>query len=175
MSWEDFEWPDLSSSFPTPQPGRRPPRRPAVPSGIGADIAHAERRRKRLVLLCLWTGMLVFAAGVLVYSPVGEGRVSATLGLCLLALGLLLLFPVAALLALWLGPHWRQRQDHWSLLHWQSAHWNWLADERKRYLELLSPQAREALQGILASHNHKSMEHRWQRVELVDQPETALE
>ena len=155
MSWDDLEWPDLSPRFPTPLPSRRPPERPAVPARIGVDIAHAERRRKHLVLLCLWTGLAVFVAGILLQSPgIGE-HTSTPLGLGLLALGLLILFPVAALLALISGPFWRQRQDHWRLLHWQSAYLSWLTGERERYLASLSPQARETLRPMLVSRDVK--------------------
>jgi hypothetical protein len=134
-----------------------------VPAGIGVDIATAERRRKRLVLLCLWIGLLIFVAGILLQPPVGGEHRSSLLGLGLLALGLLVLFPVAALLALISGPLWGQRQDHWRLLHWQSAYLSWLYGERERYLASLSPEAREALRQILVSRNPKSMENMWNR------------
>jgi hypothetical protein len=153
MSWEDLEWPNLSARFPTPVASRRPPERPAVPAGIGAEIANAERRRKRVVLLCLWTGGLIFIAGVLLQPPVAGGQRSTPLGLGLLTLGMLLLFPVAALLALISGPLWGQRQDHWRLLHWQSAYASWLNGERERYLASLAPEARERFGQILASRD----------------------
>jgi hypothetical protein len=168
MSWEDLEWPDLSPRYPTPLATRRPPERPAVPAGIEVDIANAERRRKRLVLLCLWIGLPIFVAGILLQSPVVGEHTSTPLGLGLLALGMLVLFPVAALLALISGPFWAQRQDHWRLLHWQSAYLSWLTAERERYLASLSPEARETLRQILVSRDPKSMENTWHRVELVD-------
>jgi hypothetical protein len=156
MSWEDFEWPDLSPRFPTPLASRRPPERPAVPAGIGMDITNAERRRKRLVLLCLWTGLLIFVAGIILQSLVGGEHRSTPLGLGMLALGMLVLFPVAALLALISGPFWGQRQDHWRLLHWQSAYLSWLTGERERYLASLSPQARETLRQILDQETRRA-------------------
>jgi hypothetical protein len=174
MSWEDFEWPDLSPRFPTPLASRRPPERPVVPAGIGVDIANAERRRKRLVLLCLWTGLLIFVAGILLQPPAGGGHRSTPLGLGLLTLGLLLLFPVAALLAFISGPFWGQRQDHWRLLHWQSAYLSWLTGERDRYLASLAPEDRETLRQILESRNPESRENVWNRVERVEHhPETV--
>jgi len=152
---------------------RRPPERPAVPAGIGVDIARAERRRKRLVLLCLWTGGLIFAAGILVQPPVGGGLRATPVDLGLLALGLLFLFPVAALIALISGPFWGQRQDHWRLLHWQSAYRTWLTGERERYLASLAPAARETFRQILASRSPNSMGNMWNQA--GHQPETARE
>jgi hypothetical protein len=169
MSWNELEWPDLSPRFPAPLVSRRPPERPAVPARIGLDIANAEKRRKHLVLLCLWTGLAIFVAGILLQSPVVGEHTSTPLGLGLLALGMLVLFPVAALLALISGPFWRQRKDHWRLLHWQSTYSSWLSGEQERYLASLSPEARETLRQILASRDMKSMENTSLRVELVDQ------
>jgi hypothetical protein len=94
-------------------------------------------------------------------------------GLGLLALGLLFLFPVAALLALVSGPFWWQRQDHWRLLHWQSAYRSWLAGERERYLASLAPQVRETVRQILASGGPKHREIMWNQPE--HHPETARE
>jgi hypothetical protein len=159
MSWDDLEWPDLSPRFPTPLASRRPPERPTVPARIGVDIANAEKGRKHLVLLCLWIGLAIFFAGILLQSPVVGEHTSTPLGLGLLALGMLVLFPVAALLALIRGPFWRQRQDHWRLLHWQSTYLSWLIGERERYLASLSPEARETLRQILVSRDVKSKEN----------------
>jgi hypothetical protein len=142
-----------------------------VPAEIGEEIATAERRRKRVVLLCLWTGGLIFLAGVLLQPPVAGEQRATPLGLGLLALGMLLLFPVAALLALISGPLWRQRQDHWRLLHWQSAYASWRSGERERYLASLAPVARETLTQILASRDPNSRENVWNRP--GHQPETA--
>jgi hypothetical protein len=124
-----------------------------------------------VVLLCLWTGLLIFVAGILLQPSVGGGQSSTPLGLGLLALGLLLLFPVAALLALISGPFWVQRQDHWRLVHWQSAYMSWLTGERERYLASLGPGARETLRQILVSNNPQSMENVWNQPD--HQPETA--
>jgi hypothetical protein len=151
MSWDDLEWPDLSPRFPTPVASRQPPERPAVPEEIAVDIANAEKRRKRLVLLSIWTGLAIFVAGILLQSPLVGEHTSTPLGLGLLALAMLVLFPVAALLALISGPFWRQRQDLWRLLRWQSAYLNWLTRERERYLASLSPEAHETLQQVLVS------------------------
>jgi hypothetical protein len=124
-----------------------------VPARIGVDIANAEKRRKHLVLFCIWTGLAIFVAGILLQSPVVGEHTSTPLGLGLLALGMLVLFPVAALLALISGPFWRQRQDHWRLLHWQKAYMSWLTGERERYLASLSPEARDTLRQMLVARD----------------------
>ena len=124
-----------------------------VSARIGVDIANAEKRRKHLVLLCIWTGLAIFIAGILLQLPVVGEHTSTSLGLGLLALGMLVLFPMAALLALISGPFWRQRQDHWRLLHWQNAYMSWLTREREHYLASLSVEAREALRQMLVARD----------------------
>jgi len=45
--------------------------------------------------------------------------------------GLLIEFPLAALAALLVGPTWRQRQDHWRLLNWETRHQAWLTARQR--------------------------------------------
>jgi dipeptide/tripeptide permease len=69
------------------------------------------------VKLALLAGALLVAAGILVYLATGgaaNGH-AAPLALVLLGAGLVVAFPVAALLALLLGPTWAQRQRHLGL------------------------------------------------------------
>ncbi len=124
MSWEDDEWPDLSPEFPVLRPTQRLPERPEIPADIGAIIARAEYRRKQMVRICLGVGIVVFAAGLLLYRGIGLSPASGA-SLALLAVGLVVSFPLAALLALLFGPSWRQRQDHWQLHYWYRDRRNW--------------------------------------------------
>jgi hypothetical protein len=104
-------------------PGEEPPR-PPISADVAARVERAERRRGRVVKSLLLVGSLTFAAGLIasaLATRLGEHSLRA-LGLVLLLVGLLLVFPVAALAALLVGPTWRQRQDHWQLLHWEARH-----------------------------------------------------
>ncbi|MGO8946852.1 MAG: hypothetical protein ACLQUY_04125 [Ktedonobacterales bacterium] len=148
MSWEDFEWPNLSPGFPVPEPLRQQPPKPRVPGDIEARVAHAEHRRSLLVHLCLGLGTLFFAGGLVIFTRVGVAPATAV-AWALLGFGLLALFPLAALVALVIGPTWQQRQEHWQLLHWQSERRRWLNGERERYLASLPPSSRQAFRDVL--------------------------
>jgi hypothetical protein len=103
--------------------GEEPPRSP-ISADVVARVERAERRRGRWVKLVLLLGCLTFGVGLIVSAAaarVGHHPVS-NLGLALLLVGLLLVFPTSALVALLIGPTWRQRQEHWRLLHSETRH-----------------------------------------------------
>lgn len=87
------------------------------PPDIGARVRAAERRRAIGVKLCVLTGACLVAAGLATYAIASHRGAAPLATLILLALGLLVAFPLAALLALLLGPTWEQRQQHWQSLH----------------------------------------------------------
>jgi hypothetical protein len=51
-------------------------------------------------------------------------------------------FALAAVVALYVGPNWTERQQHWLVLHWERERREWLARERTRYIESLAPEQR---------------------------------
>ncbi|HEV2403917.1 MAG TPA: hypothetical protein VGR88_00610 [Ktedonobacterales bacterium] len=69
------------------------------------------------VKLALLAGALLVAAGIFVYLAAGGAASghAAPLALVLLGAGLVVAFPLAALLALLLGPTWAQRQRYVAL------------------------------------------------------------
>lgn len=87
-----------------------------TPPDIGARVRAAERRRATGVKLCILVGVGLVAAGLAVYALTPHSAAAPLAALILLGAGLIVTFPVAALLALLLGPTWRQRQQHWRSL-----------------------------------------------------------
>ncbi len=147
MSWTDLDWPDLSPDLPVPQPASEPPPPPEdVPEDIALCVERAERRRARGVKRLVLCGALVAAAGVALYAgtPHGTGPAAPAV-LVLFGAGFALAFPGAALAALWLGPTWTQRQQHYRLLRWRGERRAWLARERARYLGGLSDEQQREL------------------------------
>jgi hypothetical protein len=138
MTWAALEWPELPADFPEPQPILPPPPRPDVPTDIAAQVERAEKRRSLAVKTCVLVGAAFGLLGI-VLAAQAPGRVIPTFAVIALALGLVIAFPLAALLALWLGPNWTQRQQHWRLLHWQHNYQRWLNHERDTYLASLPP------------------------------------
>jgi hypothetical protein len=154
MTWAELEWPPLGPDLPEPRPTTPPPVPPAgVSQRIARVVERRERRRAWGVKLLVLAGALLVGAGVALYAAGqgAEGRASPTV-LALLGVGLLVAFPGAALAALWLGPTWRQRQEHYQLARWQREQRAWLARERERYLaSLTAPQRAEVLRRLDAS------------------------
>ena len=95
---------------PTDKPGQAITEREA----LAREIEWRERRRAVGVKLSVLVGALLLAAGLTVYILTGASATGQTspLALLLMAAGLLVAFPLAALLALLLGPTWPQRQRH---------------------------------------------------------------
>lgn len=91
-----------------------------VPPDIAQRVARRERRRARGVKAAVALGSLLILAGVALAA--GAGQASPPLALALMAVGFCIAFPVAALLALVLGPTWEQRQQHYA---WLRAERNW--------------------------------------------------
>jgi hypothetical protein len=147
MTWAELEWPPLGSELPVPQPTTPPPEPPlGVPLEIGREVERRERRRARGVKLLMGIGALLVGAGVVVYASGQGARGSASPAvLALLGMGLLVAFPCAALAARWLGPTWRQRQEHYQIVRWQRERGAWLARERARYVASLSADQRAEL------------------------------
>lgn len=69
-------------------------------------------------------GSLLVLAGVVLVARAGtaSGQATPPLALVFMAVGLLVAFPVAAVLALILGPTWEQRQQHYRFLHGAGGH-----------------------------------------------------
>lgn len=98
---------------------------PADPSSLdetrealAREIERRERRRAVGVKLTMLAGALLLGSGVAVYALTGgaaSGHASP-LALVLIAAGLIVAFPIAALLALLLGPTWPQRQRYIELM-----------------------------------------------------------
>lgn len=156
MAWMDLEWPDLSPAFSEPRVTRPAPERPDVPARIGEQVRAAERRRAIGVQLCVLGGVALSCAAFAVYAagahPLvrASGRNGAVVAaLALLATGLLVAFPLAALLALRLGPTWEQRQQHWRYLRWRQEYDRWLATQRRVYLSALPPAQRMEFSRLL--------------------------
>lgn len=87
---------------------------------IGERVRAAERRRASSVTRCVLAGACLFVAGLVTYAlaPHAASARAPLAVLLLLGAGLTVAFPVAALLALLLGPTWRQRQqDYQSRCH----------------------------------------------------------
>jgi hypothetical protein len=96
------------------------PLRPPISADVAARVERAERRRGVAVKSLLLAGTLIFGAGLIPSSVAARlGQPPSALALVLLSVGLLLVFPLAALAALLVGPTWQQRQDHWRLLNWE--------------------------------------------------------
>jgi hypothetical protein len=147
MAWQELGWPDLSPEYPAPQLAMPPPRRPDdVPDDIGSRVAQRERMRARGVKLLVLVGALLVGAGVALDRLAGVGtHATSPLALGLLAAGLVVAFPCAALGALWLGPSWSERQQHYRLARWERDVGEWRARERARYLDGLPSRRREEL------------------------------
>ncbi len=159
MSWTDLNWPNLSPKFKVPEPALRPPPKPHVQDDIERRVAHAERLRHHLVILCLGLATVCFVTGLLLYAGIGDVHATRP-ALLLLAVGLLTAFPLAALLALIFGPRWWQRQQHWQLLRWRQLHEVWVARERERYVASLPPRVRTEFRHVVdrASESCRSKE-----------------
>lgn len=84
---------------------------------LAREIERRERRRAAGVKLAVLSGALFLGAGLVVYLLTGGAASghTAPLALILLGAGVVLAFPVAAVLALLLGPTWAQRQRHLAL------------------------------------------------------------
>ncbi|HLZ23328.1 MAG TPA: hypothetical protein VKQ30_14515 [Ktedonobacterales bacterium] len=97
-----------------------------IPPDIGDRVRAAERRRALGVKLCVLAGVCLVAGGLAVYVVAPHSAVSAhtapRAALLLIGAGLVVTFPFAALLALLLGPTWRQRQQHWQSLRQHRCH-----------------------------------------------------
>ena len=95
---------------PTDEPGQSTTEREA----LAREIERRERRRAVGVKLAMLVGALLLAGGLAVYILTGGSASGHTspLALFLMAAGLLVAFPLAAILALLLGPTWPQRQRH---------------------------------------------------------------
>lgn len=93
-----------------------------IPPDIGERVRAAERRRARGVKLCVLAGCCLMAAGLAVYALIPHIHGTPAAALVLMGAGLVVAFPLAALLALLLGPTWRQRQQHWQSLHGRRDH-----------------------------------------------------
>lgn len=65
----------------------------------------------------MFMGCLLVLAGVVLAGRAGAGHPTPPLALVLMAVGLVVAFPLAALLALLLGPTWEQRRQHYAYLH----------------------------------------------------------
>lgn len=153
MAWAELEWPDLSPEFPEPVVTRPAPERPDVPADIAERVLVAERRRAVGVKLCVLAGAALCCSGFAVYAVGarsgsggvgGMDSVGRALALALLAAGLVVAFPVAALAALRLGPTWEQRRQHWAYEHWRQDYARWLAVQRQVYLDSLGEERRAA-------------------------------
>lgn len=81
---------------------------------LAREIERRERRRAVGVKLAVLIGALLLVAGLGVYIFTGGSASGHTspLALLLMATGLLIAFPLTAILALALGPTWPQRQRH---------------------------------------------------------------
>ncbi|MGH2517567.1 MAG: hypothetical protein ACRDHP_18100 [Ktedonobacterales bacterium] len=87
-----------------------------IPPDIDEQVRAAERRRAIGVNLCVLAGVCLVATGLAVYAITPHHAVTPTFALVLIGAGLLVTFPLAAVLALLLGPTWQQRQQHWQSL-----------------------------------------------------------
>jgi hypothetical protein len=142
MTWAELEWPNLSPEFPQPVISTPPPARPTVPADVAARVQHGEVRRGRAVYATVALGALLLIAAIAVSLRLPERPTThAVRVLALVAIGALpfVTFLAAALLALFLGPNWEQRQQHWQLQRWERAQCAWLAGQRAAYLAALSP------------------------------------
>lgn len=149
-AWRRLSWPDLSPSFPEPQP-QPPPVRPDVPAEIGECVRRAEWRRGRFVPLCVLAGVTLFAAGLAVYASAARPERAPALAIVLMLAGVLVATLLPALVVLLvIGPSWEQRQQHLRLLRWERERAAWLARERARYLAALPEEQRAAFQRALA-------------------------
>ncbi len=145
MTWAELEWPALPAEFPQPVISTPPPARPALPADIAARVQRGEVRRGRAVYATVALGALLLIAAIAVSLRLPERPTTHALRvLALVGIGALPLvtFLTAALLALFLGPNWEQRQQHWQLQRWERARRVWLAGERAAYLAALSPALR---------------------------------
>ncbi|SRR5260221_395053 len=142
MTWAELEWPELPEEFPQPVISTPPPAHPLVPADIAARVQRGEVRRGRAVYATIALGALLLIAAIAVSLRLPERPTTHALrALALVAIGALpfATFLTAALLALFLGPNWEQRQQHWQLQRWERARRVWLAGERAAYLAALSP------------------------------------
>ncbi len=145
MTWAELEWPELPEEFPQPVISTPPPARPTVPADSATRVQRGEVRRGRAVYTTVALGALLLIAAIAVSLRLPERPTTHALRvLALVGIGALPLvtFLTAALLALFLGPNWEQRQQHWQLQRWERARRVWLAGERAAYLAALSPALR---------------------------------
>jgi|SRR5579872_2873568 len=87
-----------------------------IPPDIDEQVRAAERRRAIGVKLCVLAGVCLLAAGLAVYALTPHYTGTPAIALILIGAGLVVTFPLAALLTLLLGPTWQQRQQHWQSL-----------------------------------------------------------
>jgi hypothetical protein len=145
MTWVELEWPDLPREFPQPVVTAPPPARPPVPADIAERVQRGEVRRGHAVYATVALGALLLIAAISVSLRLPERPATHALRvIALVAIGALpfVTFLTAALLALFLGPNWEQRQQHWQLQRWERARREWLAGQRAAYLASLSPGVR---------------------------------
>lgn len=88
-----------------------------IPPDIDEQVRAAERRRALGVKLCVLAGVCLLGAGLALYMLTPHHTATPTIALVLIGAGLATAFPLAAVLALLLGPTWQQRQRHWQSLH----------------------------------------------------------
>ena len=103
----------------TDEPGQAITEREA----LACEIERRERRRAVGVKLTVLVGALLLASGLTAYILTGGSASGQTspLALVLMAAGLLVAFPLAAILALVLGPTWPQRQRHIGLVRREAS------------------------------------------------------
>lgn len=151
MTWAELDWPDLSPALPEPRPTTPAPPRPDVPADVAERVRRAEVTRGVVVPLCMISGLLLVCVAAALFArqphPAGAPQ---PVPLALLALGLIVAFPLPALATLLvIGPMWRQRQQHFALLRWQSELSAWRERERARYLAALPADDRGRLLAAL--------------------------
>src|SRR5258705_3549341 len=109
---------------------------PVNSADIAARVQRGEVRRGRAVYATVTLGALLLIAAIAVSLRLPERPTTHALRvLALVAISALPLvtFLAAALLALFLGPNWEQRQQHWQLQRSERARRVWLAGERAAY------------------------------------------
>jgi hypothetical protein len=141
-----------------------PDEEPPISADVAARVEQAERRRGLAVKSLLLAGSLIFGAGLISSSVAARvGHPVSALGLLLLSLGLLLVFPLAALAALLVGPSWQQRQDHWRLLNRETRRQATTLAARGSRREIVPSSGQERLGKTLApvetSWRHRSQAH----------------
>lgn len=153
MRWAELDWPNLSPSFPEPASTIPEPPRPHVPLDVAERVRRAEVTRGIVVPLCMLAGLLLVCAAAVLFARTSHAAGHPPLiPLALLTLGVVVAFPLPALATLLvIGPTWRQRQQHFALLRWQSDRRAWLLRERALYLAALPASDRERFLAALES------------------------